>query len=76
LKKQLSFVNEIARNVLQELKEEDLGKPLEPSRMPHPVAKTKYEALTWNFRHEMWHCGQIAMIRRGLNMQFDFRQNR
>lgn len=62
----LDIVNAEARAVLMSLKEEDLDQPLEPTAYPHPIAKTKIEALTWCFRHEMWHCGQISMIKRVL----------
>ncbi|RPI15730.1 MAG: DinB family protein [Ignavibacteriae bacterium] len=74
LRNQLDLVNKIARCELQKLTMEDLDKPLEPTRMPHPIAKTKYEALTWNFRHEMWHCGQIAMIKRGMGLPIVIKQ--
>ena len=62
----LNSVEEIAREVLMNLNDDDLDQPLEPTRFPHPIARTKYEALTWSFRHEMWHGGQISMIKRVL----------
>ncbi len=64
LRKQLDFVDDLVREQLNQLDEDELDQPLVPSRFPHPFAKTKYEALTWNFGHEMWHAGQIAMIKR------------
>ena len=32
----------------------------------NPVAKTKYESLSFAIKHQMWHNGQIALIRRVL----------
>jgi hypothetical protein len=39
----------------------DLEAPIEP---PHPIAKTKREALKWCAAHEMVHAGQIGLLRR------------
>ncbi|REE05609.1 DinB family protein [Marinoscillum furvescens] len=52
--------------ILRQLTTQDLLKPLEPTRTPHPVAKTKFESLDWNIKHTMWHCGQIATMARVL----------
>ncbi|MDH5475431.1 MAG: DinB family protein [Cyclobacteriaceae bacterium] len=35
-----------------------------PTVVPHPIAKTRYECLMWSFQHEIWHCGQLSMLRR------------
>lgn len=67
LLEQLETINKYANRVIDHLKEEDLIAGLEPTKFPHPIAKTKYEALTWCFRHEMWHLGQIATLKRILN---------
>ena len=50
--------------VLQEIPEyqgSDLDTPL---RNPHPIFKTKKEALFFSAQHEMLHAGQIGMLRR------------
>lgn len=39
----------------------------EGTEIGNPIAKTKYEALTFTFKHQMWHNGQIAMIKRIIN---------
>ena len=52
-----------ANSVLDSLTEEKLDTPTE---MENPVAKTKYEALTWSFKHHMWHGGQISTLKRVL----------
>jgi len=44
----------------------------EPTKRKHPVAKTKFEAISWNIKHTMWHCGQIACIKRLIHGGFDF----
>ncbi len=73
----LNKLNEVALSVLDTLKEIDLDAPLEPTKFPHPLATTKWESLTWNFRHESWHAGQISMIKRVLGKPTDvFRRKR
>jgi DinB superfamily len=61
---ELDIVNKYAHKQLDTLTDADLDAALEPTRFPHPIATTKYEALTWNFRHEMWHLGQISTLKR------------
>lgn len=48
---------------LDQLEESKLGNPTE---IPNPAAKTKYQALMWMFKHQSWHNGQIAMLKRVL----------
>lgn len=61
---ELEIMNNYAIRELNKLTDQNLEESLEPTKMPHPVAKTKYEALTWSFRHEMWHLGQISTLKR------------
>jgi hypothetical protein len=35
-----------------------------PVEQPHPVFKTKLEAIEYNPPHELVHAGQIALLRR------------
>ena len=39
---------------IAKVNEEELEKDLEPTGYPHPVAKTKFEALDWNIKHTLW----------------------
>lgn len=55
-----------AISVLESLTDEMLDQPTE---MENPVAKTKYEALTWSFKHHMWHGGQLSTLKRVLKEQ-------
>jgi hypothetical protein len=53
-------------HVLRELRgldENELGQPV---LYPHPLAKTKLQALLWCANHEMVHAGQIGLLRRQL----------
>ncbi len=68
----LSIVEKKSIEVLQSLTEEDLKDDLVPGGMKHPVAKNKYEAIDWNIKHTMWHCGQIAIIKRIINEPYNF----
>lgn len=69
---ELAFVDEYAHQVLDGLSDEQLDEPLAKTAMKHPMAKTKYEALTWSFRHEMWHAGQISSLKRVLGHATDW----
>ena len=63
-KQLLEYRNEIdvgTNRILESLTENTLA---EKTEIGNPVAKTKYEALTFLFKHQMWHNGQIAMIKR------------
>ena len=59
-------------NVIESLSVSDLWTPLKPTKVPHPVAKTKFEAVNWNIKHTMWHCGQIGTLKRILHYPHDF----
>lgn len=72
LLKDLQLVQEKSLETIQNLKETDLSTELEPTDFPHPIAKTKLEALDWNIKHTMWHCGQLAMLKRVLAERYDF----
>lgn len=61
---ELETINKYAIRELNKLTDKNLDEPLEQTKMVHPIAKTKYEALTWSFRHEMWHLGQISTLKR------------
>ena len=54
-------INEASLTLADQLTEEDLKQETE---MKNPIAKTKYDALTFVFKHQMWHNGQIAMMKR------------
>jgi hypothetical protein len=43
-----------------------LAECLQPLPFEHPVAETKYEALSWSFKHEMWHSAEMEAIKRDL----------
>jgi len=66
LKEQFDAVNEICLENLSGLSDDILEDSLEPIPMKHPVASTKYEALSWCFKHEMWHSAETEEIKRAL----------
>ena len=66
LKEQLDFVHDICLANLLTLNDETLKEPLEPIPFKHPVADIKYEALSWCFKHEMWHSAEMEAIKRAL----------
>lgn len=68
----LLFMEQRSLEIIRSLNEEDLQKELEPSPIPHPIATTKLEALDWNIKHTMYHCGQVGLIKRVVDQRYDF----
>ena len=66
LKYQFDLVHEICIENMGKLTDDILTQPLEPIPIKHPIAKTKYEALSWSFKHEMWHSAEMEDIKRAL----------
>jgi hypothetical protein len=66
LKEQFDAVHEICMDNLSRLTDDMLGEKLEPIPFKHPVANIKYEALSWCFKHEMWHSAEMEAIKLAL----------
>ena len=66
LKEQFDTVHEICLENLSKLTDDILGDKLEPFPFKHPMANIKYEALSWSFKHEMWHSAEMEAIKREL----------
>ncbi|AKD57414.1 DinB family protein [Spirosoma radiotolerans] len=58
--------------VLTTLQVWELDHRLEPTPTAHPIATTKREAIDWNIKHTMYHCGQIGLIKRVVDKRHDF----
>jgi hypothetical protein len=69
LKKQFDTVHEICLDNLDNLTDDILDEKLEPIPFKHPIAETKYEAISWCFKHEMWHCAEMEQIKIDLGYQ-------
>ena len=67
LKEQLDTVHEICLDNLCKLTDDILDNKLEPIPFKHPVANIKYEAISWSFKHEMWHSAEMESIKRDLD---------
>ncbi|MDT3403770.1 DinB family protein [Mucilaginibacter terrae] len=76
LHSQLKFISSASLEIISSLRPEELEEMLADTTTPHPVAKNKFEALDWNIKHTMWHCGQIAILKRITNNRFDFELKR
>ena len=59
--------NKVSEAVIESLKLIDDDMLMKPTTLPHPVLKTNLDALTFVFKHQMYHCGQMALIKRILN---------
>ncbi len=73
LRTSLRLVQEKALWTIGQLANDELAGPLFPRPVPHPVATTKAGAISWNVKHNMWHCGQIGMLARAMGHPFDFK---
>lgn len=69
---QLSLIQNKSIEIISSLSDDDLQSELEPTRMKHPIATTKFVAIDWNIKHTMWHCGQISILKRVVHERFDF----
>ncbi|WP_031529503.1 hypothetical protein [Dyadobacter crusticola] len=58
--------------ILQSVSNAELNNPLEPTPTPHPISTTKFEAVDWNIKPTMYHCGQIGILSRVVEKRFDF----
>ena len=68
----LKIMQQKSLEILATVTPEELENPLEPTPTPHPVATNKFEAIDWNVKHTMYHCGQIGVLRRVVSGRFDF----
>ena len=66
LKEQFDSVHKICIDSLTRLNDDDLDKKIELIPFKHPIAETKYEAISWCFKHEMWHAAEMEAIKRDL----------
>lgn len=66
LKEQFDAIHEICIENLSNLNDDMLTNKLEPIPFRHPVANNKYEALSWCFKHEMWHSAEMETIKLAL----------
>jgi hypothetical protein len=67
LKQQLDAVHEICIENLSTLRDDILEDDIEPAGGKHPIANTKYEALSWCFKHEIWHGSEMEDIKKALD---------
>jgi DinB superfamily len=69
---QLKMVQQKSISIIKGLTLMQLENQLEPTPTPHPIARTKFEAIDWNIKHTMYHCGQIGLIKRVIDKRYDF----
>lgn len=72
LREHLLLMQDKSLEIIESLATNDLWEPVKPTKVQHPVAKTKFEAIDWNIKHTMWHCGQIATLKRMVDTPHDF----
>jgi hypothetical protein len=72
LRNNLTIIQKRSIEVVDSLRSEDLNGPLHSTEIQHPIAKTKFDALDWNIKHTMWHCGQLGILVRIAGERFNF----
>lgn len=72
LLKNLKFVQQRSIEIISKLSDEELENDLEQTPTKHPIAKIKKEAIDWNIKHTMYHCGQIGLLKRVVDERYDF----
>lgn len=72
--KNMDYIFSICLGKLDNADEKMLGEELEPTLFKNPIAKNKYEAISWSFKHEMWHCAEMEQIKIRLGKQFNWLQ--
>ena len=70
LKDNFDFVFDLCIEKLNNANDGILNKELEPTPFKNPIARNKYEAISWSFKHEMWHCAEMEQIKIKLGKQF------
>ncbi|HBZ67427.1 MAG TPA: DinB family protein [Bacteroidales bacterium] len=64
LKEQFDTIHTICLDNLSKLSDDILSEEIP---FKHPIAVTRYEALSWSFKHEMWHSAEMEAIKKNLN---------
>lgn len=72
LQNHLLIVQAKSIEVIKCLAEDELESELQQTEFPHPIARNKFEALDWNVKHTMWHCGQLGILKRIVHERRDF----
>jgi hypothetical protein len=72
LQEHLLFIQRKSIAVIRSLREADLDQPLVAGPTPHPIATIKLEAIDWNIKHTMYHCGQLGILKRIVDQRYDF----
>ena len=72
LKQQFDAVHNICIESLSKLTDDVLSEKIEPIPMKHTIAEIKYEAISWCFKHEMWHSAEMEAIKRDLGYSINW----
>ncbi len=65
------FLKSKSIEFISKLCDKDLESEIYKLPKEHPFAKTNLDAISWNIKHTMWHCGQIATLKRIIDKPFD-----
>lgn len=68
----LELIHHKTLQTIAELNVEDLLNAVVATSKPHPFVKNKQESISWNIKHTMMHCGQMAMLKRVIDKPFDY----
>ncbi|MBI1836859.1 MAG: DinB family protein [Flavobacteriia bacterium] len=71
LKSDWDFMCDLSIKTIGNLNEKELNKEIFKLPKEHPFVKTKEDSISWNIKHTMWHCGQIAQLKRIVDSSLD-----
>ena len=72
LKQNWNLIQKQTLESIDLLKDKDLNDAIFQLPKPHPFVKTKENSISWNIKHTMWHCGQIATLKRIVDQPMSF----
>lgn len=72
LRKNWNLMQHQTIEMLNHLQDKDLNDEIFKLPKPHPFVKIKENSISWNIKHTMWHCGQIATLKRIIDKPLDF----
>lgn len=72
LKDNWNLIFDTTIDVLNALNDVELNEEIVKMPKPHPFVRTKQESISWNIKHNMWHCGQIGTLKRVIDKPFQF----
>jgi hypothetical protein len=72
LEEKWNWMQDHTMDAIADLQDKDLNDETFRTHRPHPFVRTIENAISWNIKHTMWHCGQMAILKRIVDERYDF----